>query len=520
VRLYFAFLLAASAATAASPFTLTTPREAARILDQGTWGATPSSIAALQQMTLWKWLDEQFALNTSDLPDQAILTSTGISNQNLAPVQAAFFQNAVTGSDQLRQRVAFALSQIWIVSATSGVSPAYAYPPYWRIFRDNAFGNYRDLIKAVTLSPAMGRYLNMANNNKGNTANGTSANENYARELMQLFTLGLTQLNIDGTPVLDQNGVPIPTYTQAIVTSTAKVLTGWTYPTAPGATAKTNNPAYYFGQMFSVAAEHDVTAKTVVGNVTIPAGGTAETDLDALIDVLMKQPTLAPFVSQQLIQHLVTSNPSPGYIKRVSEVFNDNGRGVSGDMQAVVKAILGDEEARAGDSATAAVNANFGHLREPILFMTNILRGLNATLTATSAMDSKTAEMGEDLFNAPSVFSYFSPTYQTEHGLLGPEFQIYSTQTVSDRADIVNSIIYGTLDSGTTVNLAPFVTLAGNTTPTALLNYIGSIFLHSAMSAELQQAAINAMNPATTPTAKAQAALYVVLTSGEYQVIQ
>ena len=151
-------------------------------------------------------------------------------------MKAAFFQNAVTGQDQLRQRVAFALSQIWVVSSGGGVPKAYAYPPYWRLFRDNAFGSYRDVIHALTLSPAMGRYLNMANNNKANPAKNTSANENYARELMQLFTLGLTQLNPDGTPVFDQNKNPVPTYDQAVVTNMAKVLTGWTYPTAPGAT--------------------------------------------------------------------------------------------------------------------------------------------------------------------------------------------------------------------------------------------------------------------------------------------
>jgi uncharacterized protein (DUF1800 family) len=150
-----------------------TQRAAARFLDQATWGPTPSSVAQLRSSTMPDWLNAQFALNTSDLPDQPILNSAGKSNNNLVPVQAAFFQNAVTGQDQLRQRVAFILSQIWIVSATSGVSPAYAYPPYWRIFRDNAFANYRDVIKAVTLSPAMGRYLNMANNNKANAAKGT-----------------------------------------------------------------------------------------------------------------------------------------------------------------------------------------------------------------------------------------------------------------------------------------------------------------------------------------------------------
>jgi uncharacterized protein (DUF1800 family) len=475
-------------------------------------------VAQLEAMTITDWLDAQFALKTSDLPDQPILDSAGNANNNLAPVQAAFFQNAVTGKDQLRQRVAFALSQIWVVSATSGVSPAYAYPFYWRIFRDNAFGNYKDLIQAVTLSPAMGRYLNMANNNKGNPAKNTSANENYAREMMQLFTLGLTQLNPDGSPVLNTNNNPVPTYDQAVVTNMAKVLTGWTYPTAPGVTAKTNNPAFYIGRMFAVEAEHDTTAKTIFGNLTIPAGGTAEQDLDALLDALMSQPTMAPFVSQQLIQHLVTSNPSPAYIQRVSQVFSNNGSGVTGDLKAVVTAILTDPEARAADDPTAAVNPSFGHLREPILFMTNILRGLNATLNSKSTIQNNASEMGEELFYAPSVFSYFSPQYRTERGLLGPEFQIYSTQTASDRADIVNSVLYGKLSSNTMVNLTPFVSQAGNTT--SLLNYISSVFLHGSMSTALEQAATTAVNAVTTPTAKAQAALYVVLTSGEYQIIQ
>src|SRR5579863_9367225 len=335
----FCFSLTALALLASPEFAqvtfaqVTTQRAAARFLDQATWGPTPSSEAQLEATTIADWLNAQLALKTSDLPDQPILNPDGKSNNALAPVQAAFFQNAVTGQDQLRQRIAFALSQIFVVSQTSGVSPAYAYPPYWRIFRDNAFGNYRDVIKAVTLSPAMGRYLNMANNNKANSAKGTAANENHARELMQLFTLGLTQLNSNGTPVLDQNNNPVPTYNQAIVTNLAKALTGWTYPTAPGATAKTNNPAYYTGQMFSVDAEHDKTAKPIFANVTIPAGRTAEQDLDSLLDALMSQPTMAPFISQQLIQHLVTSNASPAYIQRVSQVFTNNGSGVTGDLK-------------------------------------------------------------------------------------------------------------------------------------------------------------------------------------------
>jgi uncharacterized protein (DUF1800 family) len=490
-----------------------TDRAAARFLDQATWGATPALIAALEQLGIDNWLAAQFAAPTSDLPDQAILTSTGQSNNNLTPVVGAFFANTVNGQDQLRQRVAFILSQMWVVSQVS-VHPAYAFPPYWRIFRDNAFGNWSDIIKAVTLSPAMGTYLNMANNNKANPANGSAANENYARELMQLFTLGLNVLNSNGTPALDSNNNPIPTYNQAQVTSLAKVMTGWTYPTAPGATAKTNNPSYYFGQMFAVESEHDTTAKSIFNNVTVPAGQTAEQDLDTVIAALMQQPTMAPFVSKQLIQHMVTSNPSTGYVYRVADVFS----GTQGNMQAVITAILTDPEARAGDDPNAPANPSFGHLREPILFMTDMVRGLNGTVTSANSLDNLTSELNQNLFNPPTVFSYFSPLNQVSAGLYGPEFQIYSTQTAADRADIVNTAIYGKLDSTTTLNLTPFVQLAGNVN--SLLNYIGYVFLHSGMSSSLQQAAAQAANAQTTPTAKAQAALYAVLTSSEYQVIQ
>jgi uncharacterized protein (DUF1800 family) len=363
----------------------------------------------------------------------------------------------------------------------------------------------------------MGRYLNMANNNKANPAKGTAANENYGREMMQLFTLGLTQLNLNGSPVLDGSGTPLVTYNQAEVTEMAKVVTGWTYPTAPGATAKVNNPEYYYGQMFAVESEHDTTAKAIFGNVTIPAGQTAEQDLDSLLDALMAQPTMAPFISQQLIQHLVTSNPSPAYIQRIAQVFENDGTGVVGNLKAVITAILTDEEARAADAAQSAVTANFGHLREPVLLMANLLRGLNGTAGAVSGIANTATNMGEQLFYAPSVFSYFSPQSRTEHGLLGPEFQIYSTQTAANRADTVNKLLYGDL-AGVTVNLAPFVALAGNTT--SLMNHISYVFLHSSMSSALQNAVTDAVDAASTPTAKAQAALYVVLTSSEYQIIQ
>ncbi len=491
-------------------------RAAARFLDQAAWGPTPASIAQVQSMGFSAWLAQQFALNKSDLRDQPILTVTGTSNSNLAPVQAEFFFNTASGEDQLRQRVAFILSQIWVVSQQSGVTQAYAYPPYWRLFRDNAFGNYRDVIKAVTLSPAMGRYLNMANNNKANTTAGTVPNENYGRELMQLFTLGLTQLNLDGSYAL-QNGNPVATYNPSIVTAMSKVLTGWTYPTAPGATAKNNNPEYFYGQMFAVEAEHDTTAKSIFGNVTIPAGQTAEQDLDSLLDALMAQPTMAPFISDQLIEHLVTSNPSSAYIQRISNVFENDGNGVAGNLQAVISAILLDPEARAGDDPSAQVAASFGHMREPVLFFSNVLRALNATVAAPNPISGDASNMGENLFNAASVFSYFSPLSRTEFNLVAPEFQIYSTQTAADRVNYVYTLLYGK-PRGIRIDLAPFVNNA--TTAQALVSYINTNLMHGAMSSALRQAVTTAMASATTPMAQAQAALYVVLTSSEYQIIQ
>src|SRR5580704_4980640 len=500
-----------------------TDRAAARFLDQATWGPTAASIAQVQQLGIDDWLTAQFALNTSDLPDQPILNSAGKPNENLGPVEQAFFQNAVSGQDQLRQRVAFILSQIWVVSETSGVNYAYAFPPYWRILRDNAFGNYRDIIRNVTLSPAMGRYLNMANNVKANPAKNTSANENYAREMMQLFTIGLTQLNPDGSAVEDASGATVPTYTQAVVTNMAKALAGWTYPTAPGATAKRTNPAYYVGQMFAVESEHDTTSKSIFGNITIPAGQTAEQDLESVLDALMAQPSMAPFVSQQLIEHLVTSNPSPQYIARVSNVFLNDGTGVKGNLKAVITAILTDAEARAGDDPSATANPTFGHMREPILFMTNIMRGLNAKLGANSAIYNDASLAGESLFHSPSVFSYFSPQYRIAGGLVGPEFQIYSTATSVERANLVTGALYAKLDKSTTVDLSPFEREAA--APSFLINYISQVFLHSSMSADLQQAVTDALNAAAQASAgnaeaQAQAALYVVLTSGEYSIIQ
>jgi uncharacterized protein (DUF1800 family) len=491
-------------------------RAAARLLEQATWGPTPTGIELVKSVGIEKWIQMQFAAMPSDLPDQPILTADGKNNGNTGPVERAFFQIATTGQDQLRQRVAFILSQIWVVSRL-GVTPAYAFPPYWRVFRDHAFDNYRDIIRAVTINPAMGRYLNMANNDKGNPAKGITANENYAREVMQLFALGLVKLNQDGSPVIDQNGAPAPTYDQAIVENLAKVFTGWTYPTAPGATARAHNPAYYYGEMFPVESNHDTGPKTLFNGFQVPPGQSSRADLESALDALMAQDTMAPFISKQLIEHLVTSNPSPDYISRVAAAFLDNGSGVRGDMKSVITAILMDPEARADDDPSAPVNPRFGHLREPILFLTGLLRGLNANVSDTSTAYTWTVKMGQELFAASSVFSYFSPQSRTQGGLLGPEFQIYSTATSAARANTVNAALYSQLDKGTTVDLSPFMRWSGNFA--TLLDRIDCVFMHRSMSSSLKQAALSAAQAASTPEKAVQAALYVVLSSAEYNVV-
>lgn len=495
----------------------TEARVAARLLDQAAWGPTPADIQTVQQEGISAWLNAQFQTAPSYLPDQPILASNGKTNTDFTPLQRAFFQNAVTGPDQLRQRVAFALSEMWVVSGVS-INQAYAWAPYYKVLLDNAFGNYRDLMKAVTLNPDMGAYLNMVNNNKGNPSKGTAPNENYARELMQLFTIGLTQLNPDGSPVLDANGNPVSTYAQAIVTDTARALTGWTFPPAPGATSKANNPAYYFGQMIPVETNHDMGSKTIIGGKTLPPNQTAEQDLDAVLDALMAQPAMAPFVSRQLIQHLVTSNPSSAYIHRVAAVFTNDGSGVTGNMQAVITAILTDPEARAADDPTASIAPGYGHLREPVLFIANLLRGLNANLTASSAVYNDANLLGQNLFYPPSVFSYFSPLYTLPNGTLAPEFQLYSTATAVFRDNIVNAAIYGTLDKNTTLDYSEFLPYGND--GTVLLDHISYLFLHGSMSTALLEACANAMSATTSAQSRVQAALYTVLTSNEYQVIQ
>jgi uncharacterized protein (DUF1800 family) len=431
-------------------------------------------------------------------------------------LQVNFFANALNGSDQLRQRVAFALSEIWVVSNVD-LGNASAFPPILRLFQKDAFGNYETLMKDVTLNPAMGHYLDMANNNKGNPARNTAANENYSREFMQLFCLGLYELNINGSIENGPDHQPLPAYTQSTVTNLAKMLTGWTYAPVKGAADHNNNPVNFLVPMEYHDAEHDTTAKTIFG-VSFPAGTTAEQDVDEAINLVFRQRSLPPFVSKQLIQHLVTSNPSPAYIERVASVFENNGSGVRGDLKAVIHQILTDEEARAGDLESFSSEPNFGHFREPVLYLANLLRGLNGQMTATSSIAGYAKQLGQNLFYPASVFSYFPPDYEV-NGLLAPELDIFDTQTSVARTGVVNSAVFaGHLDAGTTFDLAPYIT-AETAGQAQFMALVSKMFFHDAMSSQVENSMEEAMGGVTAPADKAKAGLYIALTSNEFNVI-
>jgi uncharacterized protein (DUF1800 family) len=489
-------------------------REAARILEQGTWGPTASEIASLQSQGLKNWLAAQFEAPISTYTDQPLLNSAGKNNGNLAPVEVQLFQNMVSGQDQLRQRVAFALSEIWVVSELQ-VNNAQAFPPLMRLFENEAFGNYETLMRDVSLNPGMGKMLNMVNNNQANPAKGTAANENYARELMQLFTLGLVQLDTFGTPLLDRSGYPKPTFGQDDVVDNARALTGWTYAPASGGAVTKDNPQYFLSAMVPLETQHDTTAKSLLG-VTLPANQTAEQDLRQALHIIFEQPTLPPFISKQLIQHLVTSNPNPEYVDRVAEVFINNGSGVRGDLKAVITAILTDRDARSADGPWDTHQGDYGHLKEPVLMLGNLLRGLNSAVGSASTTYNVANILGQEPFYAPSVFSYFSPQYQIGREEYAPEFQIYSTQTASNRINTINTIVYsGKLDAATTFDLSSFFALGGD--PQALIAVINQVFFHSAMSGTLQSALIAGMAGQSTTKAAAQSALYLALTSSAFQ---
>jgi uncharacterized protein (DUF1800 family) len=507
---------ATSGALTAAVVMAISPNVADRFLQQTTFGPTPALIAQVQQSGLQGFLTNQFGQPVSPYANPAA------TETDLEPLQQRFFVQILTAPDQLRQRVAFALGQIFVIAGDKIIDPT-AFTNYLRLLDTDAFTNYRQIMKDVTLSPAMGHYLDMVNNDKPGT--GQHANENYARELMQLFTLGTSLLNEDGSFQLDSSNNLIPTYSQDQVQEFALAYTGWTYPTMPGATQQKHNPAYWTGPMVATDSDHDMTAKQLLQYTNaasgglLPGGQTAEQDLDGALDNIFNHPNLPTFVSRELIQHLVTSNPSPAYIQRISEVFKNNGAGVRGDMKAVITAILLDAEARRGDDPTTAVGTD-GHLQEPILFMAGLLRAFGAVSDGSNLAGDGTG-MGQEALFPPSVFNFYAPNYVIPGTTqFGPEFQILTTATALNRANFVNTFVYGSLGSGTTVSFASYGSQASN--PTQLLNSLNTLMLHGSMSADMNTTILTAMQAVPAGSSQglqqAQAAIYLIGSSSQYQV--
>jgi len=498
-----------------------------RFLEQATFGPTPELVAHVQEVGFAGYLNEQFNAPISGYPSLPLYPTTrdlvACPNNSTCQrdnythylLQNQFFLNALYGPDQLRQRVAFALHQIIVVSGVDITQPSWM-APYLQLLDRNAFGNFRQLLYDVTLNPAMGNYLDI----NGNTR--TRPNENYAREVLQLFSIGTVMLNLDGSQQLDGAGQPIPSYDQTTVDNFARVFTGWRLATAP-ATGVPN----YRDPMTVNEAQHDTEQKVLLNGMVLPKGQNTRRDLDDALDNIFHHPNVGPFIARQLIQHLVTSNPSPAYIAAVASVFNGNETGVRGDLRSVVSAILLHPEAR----GAVKTDANYGRLRHPAQFAANLLRAFGArSANGTEASDGyinpQTVAMGMDLFRPPSVFSYFSPSGVAPGtgGLRGPEFGLLSTSTALRRLNFVNTMVFSSIGvtanspKGTSLDLSAMQALAGN--PAVMVEALNTLLLHGTMSAAMRDSIVGAVSAvaASNPLKRARTAVYLVATSSQYQV--
>ncbi len=468
---------------------------AARLLEQGAFGPTPAALARVKSIGIDAWLDEQFAL-----PETAIVNPGG---QGMSAVQAAHLNRLAAAPDQLRQRVASALASIIVISGNKNIYPDELVP-YLQILSRHAFGNYRALLGEISTSSQMGKYLDLANSNKPGP--GSAANENYARELMQLFTIGLYHLNPDGTRQLDTQALPLRAYSQFTVQQVALAFTGWTY-VGPG----NNNWENFSGPLQSRESNHDTSAKTFVG-ATLPAGQTTAADMDGTLNWLFNHPNVGPFVATRLILALVTSNPTPAYIARVSAVFDNNGAGVRADLKAVVRAILTDSEAR---NDTAIGNA--GRLKDPIYHVVSLVRALGGAISTTNGQAWYFSQMGQTPLAPPSVFGFYSPLFRIPRTTLaGPEFQIYGPTEAVLRGNMFWAIFNGGAGSDFSVDIAPFIALAGNIP--ALIDAIDQTLLYGRMPLAMRQSLATAIAAQYDARTKAQTALYLTALSGLYAV--
>ncbi len=528
---------------------------AARFLTQATFGPSMATIRALRQTGYNAWFASQAAVAPSRhrpyLESQAAAGLDVYQNSR----QEAWWLHSVRAPDQLRQRVAFALSELLVVSDQGGAIEGYpiAMANYYDLLVDGAFGNYRELLEKVTLSPVMGHYLSMFKNRKPDEATGIRPDENYAREIMQLFSVGLVRLNMDGSVVMS-GGQPVPTYDQDTIRGFAHVFTGWNWANCPGTDSGQSwrwdwcpsgpvdwpNPGWdaYWMQPMAPWQTYHASAGTkqllVYPGVTLPggvlpAGGTAQSNLQAALDNLFNHPNVAPFIAKHLIRRLVSSNPSPAYVGRVAAVFANNGTGVRGDLGATVRAVLMDSEAR----TLPSLASNRGKLREPLLRLSHLWRALDGR-----ADDGRYREwnpdyyLGQAALRSPTVFNFFLPDYRppgelTALGLDGPEFQITTDTTIASATmGLAYKIFYawrGMPDQSPddiVVDLQPELAFASD--PVRLVDRYDLLFMNRTMSPHMFTTLVNYAqtfeNTANGRRQRVQETLWLVMGSPEYAI--
>jgi uncharacterized protein (DUF1800 family) len=497
-----------------------------RFLEQATWGPTPELVAQVRAVGIGAFLEKQFNAPMTGYPTLELYPTTRDQeacpngstcvrdNYTMYPLQTRFFRNALYGQDQLRQRVAFALHQIIVVSGVDITQPSWM-TPYLQILYRDAFADFRQILYDITLNPAMGNYLDINGNSR------TRPNENYAREALQLFSIGTAMLNPDGTPQRDSSGEPIPSYDQTVINNFARVFTGLRFAPAP----RTGVPNY-IDPMVVNEPQHDTDMKVLLNGAVLARNRNTTQDLNDAIDNIVNHPNVGPFIAKQLIQHLVTSNPDPDYVTRVAAVF-DGSSGGRGHLRDVVRAILMDPSARQRRDG----DPSFGRLRHPAQFIVNVLRAFNARSADGSGesdgyLNPQSTAMGMDVFRPPSVFSYFSPSGGVPGGggLRGPEFGLFSTSTALARLNFVNTMVYSRINvstnapNGTSIDLSPLQPLATNAD--SLIEELNQRLLHGTMTSQMRGSIVGAVNavPASDSLRRVRTAVYLILTSSQYQV--
>lgn len=510
-----------------------TKAEASKYLNRVTFGPTIAEIDNLSKKGYKSWVNEQIAKPITNHKEYYVGKDFGDDTWLLS--KEAWWDASINGDDQLRQRVAFALSEIMVISVKGvgegGLKGGKAFSHYYDLLLKNSFGNFRDLIEDVTLNPMMGRYLSMLKNRKPDPKRNIRPDENYAREIMQLFTIGLVELNLDGSIKKDSSGKPIPTYTQKEIEGLAHVFTGWSFGGANTNFWEWKNRDLE-APMKAFPKYHDTGEKTIIGGHVIPAGQTPEQDLKQALDKLFAHPNVGPFISKQLIQRLITSNPSPAYIERVAKVFNDNGKGVRGDMAAVVKAIVLDEEML---KASYDDTRKFGKFKEPIIKMTAIWRAFDGK--ATSGRYNFRwgfTEFGQGPLESPSVFNFFSPTYSPSEdfsgkGLVAPEFEIINENTIVKTTSHIHWRVLSKNTFRTTspkpddilINLARESELA-KSSDKELVDHLNLLLLSNNMSSHMRGVLENFLKTIKSdkPNDKAMEAVALIVTSPEYNYQQ